>query len=109
MKNFVLHGNYLPLVAPYAVSSGGGMLVGTLFGVATADADSGATVEAAMTGVFDLAKASGAITQGAAVYWDDTAKVVTTTATDNTRIGAAITGAGSSDLTARVRLDGVST
>jgi predicted RecA/RadA family phage recombinase len=57
--------------------------------------------------VVELPKASGAIDQGAAVYWDDSAKVVTTTATDNTRIGAATEDAASAAATVRVRLNGV--
>ncbi len=90
MKNFVQPGNTLTLVAPYTVVSGAGLLVGNIFGVASADAASGADVEAVTEGVFDLAKVSAqAWAQGDPIYWDDSAKLCTTTAGANTPIGHA--------------------
>lgn len=109
MKNFVQPGNTLTLTAPYAVTSGDGLLVGTIFGVAAGDAESGATVEAALTGVFDLTKIGAqAWTVGAKVYWDDTNKRCTTVATDNTLIGVAVdaVAGGAGDTIGRVRLNG---
>ena len=52
MKNYVQPGNTLTLTAPYAVTSGDGLLVGSIFGVAGGDAASGATVEAALRKLF---------------------------------------------------------
>ena len=109
MKNYVQPGNTLTLTAPYAVTSGGGLLVGAIFGVAAGDVASGATVEAALTGVFDLTKiGSQAWTVGAKVYWDDTNKRCTTVATDNTLVGVAVeaVAGGASDTIGRVRLNG---
>lgn len=106
MKNFVQDGEVVTLTAPYAVASGGGALVGSLFGVAASTVANGAQGEFCTEGVFDLAKASGAVTQGAKIYWDNAAKVVTTTASGNTLIGAATQAAQSGDATARVRLNG---
>jgi predicted RecA/RadA family phage recombinase len=109
MKNYVQPGATLTLTAPYAVTSGDGLLVGAIFGVATGDAASGATVEAALTGVFDLTKiGSQAWTVGAKVYWDDTNKRCTTVATDNTLIGVAVdaVAGGAGDTIGRVRLNG---
>lgn len=109
MKNFVQPGNTLTLPAPYAVASGGGLLVGSIFGVAVGDAASGETVEAALTGVFDLPKVgSQAWTVGARVYWDDTNKHCTTVATGNTLIGVATeaVAGGAGDTIGRVRLNG---
>lgn len=37
MKNFVMEGKTLTLTAPYALTSGQGLLVGSLFGVASGD------------------------------------------------------------------------
>jgi predicted RecA/RadA family phage recombinase len=91
------------------VTSGNGLLVGSIFGVAAGDAASGATIEAALTGVFDLTKiGSQAWTAGAKVYWDDTNKRCTTVATDNTLIGVAVeaVAGGAGDTTGRVRLNG---
>ena len=109
MKNYVQPGNTITLTAPYAVASGEGLLVGAIFGVAAGTAASGATVEAALTGVFDLTKiGSQAWTVGAKVYWDDTNKRCTTVATDNTLIGVAVVAVagGAGDTIGRVRLNG---
>ena len=109
MKNYVQPGNTITLTAPYAVASGDGLLVGSIFGVAAGDAASGATVEAALTGVIDLTKiGSQAWTVGAKVYWDDTNKRCTTVATDNTPIGVAVeaVAGGAGDTIGRVRLNG---
>lgn len=109
MKNYVQPGTTLTLTAPYAVTSGNGLLVGAIFGVAAGDAASGATVEAALTGVFDLTKiGSQAWTIGAKIYWDDTNKRCTTVATDNTLIGVAVetVAGGAGDTVGRVRLNG---
>lgn len=108
MKNFVQPGDVVTLTAPVGgLQSGDGVLVGALFGVAAYDASEGAEVECRLVGVFDLPKASGAIDEGEAVYWDDSAGNVTTTATDNTLIGAAIRAADSGAATTRVRLNGI--
>jgi predicted RecA/RadA family phage recombinase len=107
MKNFVQPGHTMTVAAPYAVASGAGCLVGSLFGVASAAASSGADVEIVTEGVFDLVKAgSQAWTVGARIYWDDTANVCTTTAASNKLIGvaAAAVGSGAGETIGRVRL-----
>lgn len=108
MQNYKQTGDVVPLVAPYAVTSGQGLLVGALFGVATATAASGATVETKTTGVFELTKASGAgWTVGQRLYWDAAARNVTGTATSNQFIGVALVAAASGDVVGIVRLNGV--
>jgi predicted RecA/RadA family phage recombinase len=90
MKNFVKPAEVVSLTAPYDVLSGEGLLVGTLFGVATYDALSGVEVEAAIKGQIALKKAAGAGTggaQGAAAYWNNTTKVVTAVVGSNKLIG----------------------
>ena len=109
MKNFVQPGETVTLTAPYAVTSGGGLLVGSIFGIATATAASGAEVEVLIEGVVDHARATGASTDwtaGTKIYWDNTNKVITKTATSNTLIGIAMTAAAVGDATGRVRLNG---
>lgn len=109
-KNFVQAGNTITVPAPYDLSSGAGAKVGQVFGVAQGDADSGDDVELMTVGVHDLAKkGSEAWTVGALVYWDNTNKYCTTTATSNLLIGAAMAavGSGSDETTGRVRLNGV--
>ena len=107
MKNWVQPGITVTVIAPVAVNSGDGLLVGALFGVATATAAISTNVEMITVGVVDLPKAAVAITQGAKLYWDNTAKTLTTTATGNTMVGCAIVAAAVGDSTVRMRLNGV--
>jgi predicted RecA/RadA family phage recombinase len=105
MKNFVQPGDLIEVTAPYAVVSGAGLLVGSLFGVAVNAAALSAEATIATTGVFTLAKATGAAwTVGQRLYWDDTAKNVTGTASSNKLIGVATAAAGSADTVGNVRL-----
>lgn len=109
MKTYVSSGDTITCAAPYAVASGAGALVGTLFGVAQSDAANAATVVLVTRGEFDLVKiGSQAWTVGAAIYWDDTNKRCTTVSTSNTLIGKATlaVGSGSGETTGRVRLNG---
>lgn len=59
----------------------------------------------AVEGVWSMPKASGAIGQGAIVYWDATAGNVTTTATNNKRAGKAAKAAGANDTTVQVLIN----
>ncbi len=109
MQNYVQPGSTLILTAPITVTSGDGLLVGAIFGVATTDAALGEAVEACLVGVYDLKKVgSQAWSAGDKVYWDDTAKETTKTATANTLIGVAVeaVAGGATDTTGRVRLNG---
>jgi predicted RecA/RadA family phage recombinase len=109
MKNYVQPGNTITLTAPYAVTSGDGLLVGSIFGVAAGTAALGDPVETALEGVYDLKKvASQAWAVGDKIYWDNAAKNTTKTLTSNTLIGVAtdIVAGGVSDLIGRVRLNG---
>lgn len=110
MKNFRHHGNNTPVPAPAGgVLSGEGVLVGSLFGIASGDAVEGATVNIACIGVFELKKTSAqAWTVGAKVYWDAVNKAATTTASGNSLIGVAVEQAANPSATGLVRLNGVS-
>ena len=104
MKNFIQRGNTITVTAPYAVSSGDGVLVGSLFGVAAFDALITTSVEIVTEGVFDLAKTSAlAIGVGDVVYWDDAAKEVNKT-TSGTPVGVALVAAANPSATVTVRL-----
>jgi len=105
MLNFIHDGKVLQATAPYNVSSGGGCKVGSIFGIAAGNYTAGqARCPLAVTGVFDLAKDGSAFTQGAHVFWDDTAKKATSTATGNMCIGAAEDPAQAGDKTVHVWL-----
>ncbi len=108
MKNKIQKGDVLTVTAPYAVTSGQGVLVGALFGVAAGDAVQGASVEIDRTGVYSLtANTADTGVAGVKMYWDNTARRLTTTATNNTLVGALAVAKGGSDTTASVLLDGV--
>ena len=107
-KNYIQEGDSLTLTAPYAVSSGGGLLVGSLFAVATVTLANGASGSCATEGVWELAKNSAeAWTQGAKIYWDNTNKVCTTTVGSNTFIGYATEPAANPSSVGRVLLKGI--
>ena len=107
MKNYVQKGENLTLPAPYDVASGGGVKSGLIFGVAAGDALSGADVDLVTMGVFTLPKVSTDVFAfGAAVYWNDTTKLVTTTTRGNTKIGVAVTAAANPSGSVNVRLNG---
>jgi predicted RecA/RadA family phage recombinase len=107
MKNFVQEGDALTVVAPYAVSSGDGVQVGAIFGVAFGNAALGGAVELSREGVFVLtAAAADTATQGAHAYWDNTAREVTTVATNNALIGAFAASKAAATTTATVLVDG---
>jgi predicted RecA/RadA family phage recombinase len=110
MRNFIQPGNSLAIAVPYAsgVTAGQGVLVGALFGVAATDGAQNATIEAQTQGVFDITKQpSLAITAGARVFWDDTNRRITTTATGNFQVGIATQAALAADTTVRMWLNRV--
>ncbi|MCP3732015.1 DUF2190 family protein [Sphingomonas sp. MG17] len=107
MKGYIQDGDTITLTAPYDVVSGGGALVGAIFAAALQPVLSGKTGEFRRRGVMDLAKATGeAWTQGQKVYWDNTAKKLTTTSTSNTLVGAAAQAQASNDTVGRAMITG---
>jgi predicted RecA/RadA family phage recombinase len=109
MKNYVQPGDTITVAAPADVLSGAGVLVGDIFGVACGDALSGADVEIKTTGVFELAKTSAQAwaSVGTALYWDNSGKVVTSTASTNKLIGVNVATAANPSATGTVRLNGI--
>lgn len=106
MKNYIQPGANLTVVAPADVTSGAGVKVGVLFGVAQGDALSGADVVICAEGVFELPKTSAqAWTVGAAIYWTGSACTTATTA-GNLLIGVAVAAAANPSATGIVRLNG---
>ncbi len=108
MRNYVQPGETVTVTAPYALSAGDGCLVGTLFGVAAGTYASGATTAELVTeGVFDITcLGTDTPSQGAALYWDNTNKRLTTTSSGNTKVGVALLAKASGVTTARIRLNG---
>ena len=105
MKTYIQPGDSLTVTAPYAVTSGQGVLVGALFGIAAFDAAISTSVEVQTKGVFDVTKEPAlAITAGARVFWDNTNRRITTTATSNFQVGIATQAALAADTAVRVVL-----
>ena len=108
MRNYVHAGDVMPLTAPYAVATGGGFLVGSLFAVAAAAAGSGAAVQGHTRGVFILtALSTDTGSECARVFWDDTNRRCTVSASGNTLIGCLAAAKTNGQTTMRVRLNGV--
>jgi len=108
MKNFKQRGETINVPAPADTKSGDGVLVGSLFGIACFDADSGQPLEIDLGGCFELRKTNAqAWTVGQKIYWDAENKHATTGATGNSLIGAALEAAPNPSPYGVVRLDGV--
>jgi predicted RecA/RadA family phage recombinase len=107
MRNFVQPGENITITAAAAATSGAGVKVGNLFGIASGDAAIGEPLVLVTEGVFDLTKvAADDITLGATVYWRSSDGLVTTTASGNTKVGVAVSVAGNGAASVRVRLNG---
>lgn len=98
-------GHTLTLTAPYAVASGGGALVGSVFGVATSTIASGDPGEFATVGVWSLSKTSAqAWTEGQRIYWDDANKRCDSDSSLGQFIGCATAAAENPSSTGYVKL-----
>lgn len=98
--NYIQEGkalNYTPSGAD--VSSGDLVVIGTIAGIAKTDIADGKTGAVHVSGVFSVAKASGAVSQGAKLYWSSANSNLTTTASGNTLVGVAAAAALSGDAT----------
>lgn len=106
MTNYVQPGNVIPVTLAANISSGDALAIGTVVGVATCSGVIGQVVNFSLEGVYELPKASGAMTIGAVLYWDATANNLTTTALNNTEAGICFEGVGSSATTVKIKLKG---
>ena len=105
MRNYVSEGEAIQVAAPYAVTSGQGVLVGALFGVAATDAANGADVVIATSGIFDItALSTDTATVGTKMYWDNGNRRLTTTASTFVCVGVTTAAKANGDTTARVKL-----
>jgi len=99
-------GETIDYTATEAVSNGDVVDLATRIGVAGNDIAANETGAVHVVGVFEIPKATGEITLGAAVYWDKSAKNITTTSESNTPAGWAVAAAKSTDATVLVKLLG---
>lgn len=102
-------GEAIDYTATDALANGDVVDLATRIGVAGDDIPAGETGTVHIVGVFEIPKATGAVTVGQALYWDKTAENITTaegTTPKNTPAGWAVAAAGSSDATVLVKLLG---
>jgi predicted RecA/RadA family phage recombinase len=105
-KNYIQPGEVLDVTLAAIITSGSGLLVGVRLGVALTDGAIGDTIAVQVKGVFNLPKLStDVVAQGAALYWDNTNKRLTTTSTSNTLAGYAAAAAGNGVTTVNIALN----
>jgi len=107
VNNYLHEGTRLTVTAPYTVSSGGGVKVGNIFGIAAYDAVLNDSLEVLTRGVVSVAKDASTFAQGDLVYWDDTAKKVTSVVGSNMLVGIVEVAAATGVATVAVKLFGV--
>jgi predicted RecA/RadA family phage recombinase len=113
MTNYVAEGEVFNYTVPSGgVTSGDLVLLGALVGVAVNTGVEDDLIAVNVCGVYEVAKAAGAISQGAAVYFDeDNAEVTTATSGGSpwaslVLAGYAYEAALSGDATVKVKLVG---
>ncbi|MFM6987336.1 MAG: DUF2190 family protein [Arenimonas sp.] len=107
-KNYVQEGDVInhTNASGSTITSGSGVLVGSWLGVALADIPSGATGSVQISYVFTLPKLStDAVAQGVSLYWDNTNKRLTTSASGNTLAGRAAAAAAAGVATVQIKLN----
>jgi len=107
-NNFVQPGDTLTFTAPYQRNAGQAAKIGaSIVAIALNTVANGASTEWAVEGVFDVTKNSAeAWSVGDKIYWDNTAKMFTTTSSGNTLAGVAVAAAVNPSSTGRIRLNG---
>ena len=110
IAQFVQQGNSIDHTLDTAITAGDVVVQGDLIGIAQVDCVADQLGALAVSGVFDIDKATGeatAIAVGTKVYWDATNKQAT--ADDNSGankyLGKTIAAAGDDDAKVRVRLE----
>ena len=107
MKNYVQRGENITVSAPEPIVSGALAKIGNLVGVASTDAETGETVSLITVGVFALPKVGADdFALGDPVYMRLSDKLVTGTASGNTKIGVAVEAAPTDSAKVIVRLSG---
>lgn len=110
IATFVHEGKSIDYTPSAAVTAGDVIVQNELVGIAQIDIPADALGALAVTGVFDVAKATGvgtAIAAGAETYWDEAEQVAKTDDESgaNKYLGKTIAAAGDDDATVRVRLE----
>lgn len=111
MRTFVQPGKSITVTVPSGgVTSGVGVLIGTLFGISEVTAAVGERANILTEGEVEIAKTSAlAVTEGAALFWDNTNKVVNLTSAAQKLVGIATKAASnpSSTITMKIIQNGL--
>lgn len=106
MKNYVQDGKTITFTPAADVASGGAVLATAMVVVAIAAVKATEPGEFVTEGVFELPKATAdEVTVGAQLYWDDSAKNITTVVGTNKPAGKAWAPAGNGDTSVLVKIN----
>ena len=101
---FIHDGKAVDFFPETDIPAGTVIVEGDLVGVTKLDIPAGRLGALHVVGVYDVAKNDAAISLGAKVYWNNTAKQAVTTATGNKQLGIAVQAAAAEDTVVRVRI-----
>lgn len=109
MKTMISEDHVIEVTAPAGgTTSGVGVLIGSIFGIAVTTNLVGEAVALRTRGIFDHTKeAAGsgqAFVPGDTIYWDNTNKRLTKTTSGNTKVGYVTAAALTTDTVARFRI-----
>ena len=104
MKNYINEGEAIDINVASAITSGQLVTIGELVGVAVNTTATSVDNVMKICGVFEVPKATGAITFGAKLYHDTVAGNVTTTAGSLKLAGYAVSAQLSGDATVKLKL-----
>ncbi len=106
MKNFIAKGKIITVIAAAVILAGELVKIGGggMVGVASTGAGEGEETEVSLTGVFEVAKAEVAISQGDKLYYVEADKKLSKTASGNTFAGYAYADAAAGDATVKLLL-----
>ena len=102
---FVHDGKAIDYTPSVDTPAGSVIVVGDRVGITIVDIAANTLGALAMTGVFDFAKDNTVIPLYGKVYWDNTAKKATLTASGNTLLGISLSETVATDTVVRVRLN----
>ena len=102
---FVHEGTSIDYTPGSDVAAGEVVVQGDLVGVAKGAVLAGGLGALDVAGVFSFAKAAGVLAVGTKVYWDNTTKVATSTASTHKLIGKVAYAAADGDTTVDVRMN----
>lgn len=105
MASYVQGDCLLDYTPSAAVAAGDVVVLNDLVTVAPVAIAANKLGAVSVEGVWEMPKATGAIGQGALVYWDATAGNVTTTSSGNKRAGKAAAAAASADTSVKVLIN----